>query len=471
MFPFVQTPTFPDNPNARFMSELVAAINSGDPVAMRSFADTRLNDDVLLGLGLANHARRLGKISSGSGGLRIERIDQDGSAVFVRTRQGNRLILLMGGVGPKGKGGYDLRRMPEGTASVREHAWPKGPQARDGVVRAIRGYLDSLAKRDLWNGVVLIAQGDRVLLHTAHGLAERSFGTRIGKGTKFNLASLGKMFTASMIGSLVDEGKLSLDDQLGRFRPDWPDVEARERVTVRMLLNHSAGFGGLFDSPGYDRSRRYVDATDISTALYGEPLTFPPGSAWNYSNGGFVVLGSIIEKITGKPYEMAVRERLFRPLGMNASGWADGNEALPGLATVYDRDVMDPLGLEPKRRDGMFAGWRGGPHGGGYSNAGDLFRFARALRTGRLMKPSTVEEFLTVPPVAKGPNYALGFVKENFEGQTSIGHNGHARADLGIFWDLDLTVIALGNDLSEPVPLTANVIRRFIAQNAAAFKN
>ncbi|RYG22822.1 class A beta-lactamase-related serine hydrolase [bacterium] len=471
MIPFAlgqAEPTIPDTPNGRFLTQFLATVNSGDPATIRKFAE-RLGNDDLLGLHAENHALLLQKLYQQSGGLKLERVRPDGGACIVKSRIGDRTIILEAGLNAAGKGEYGIMRGAENSLT-RTYSWPKNPAGKGGVVKAVGAYLDALAKEDLWNGVVLIAQGDRVLLHTAHGLADRGLGVKIRKDTKINLASLGKMFTATLVGELVQEGKVSLDDPLGKFRPEWPDVAAREKVTLGMLLSHTAGLGSLFQSPNYDRARRYTDATDMTSALVGEPLGFEPGKGWSYSNGGYVMLGSIVEKVLGMPYETAVRERVFRPLGMVSSGWADGNEALPNCAALYDRDLMDPLGLEPKRRDGMFAGWRGGPHGGGYSTAEDLFRFGRALRTHRLMSEATTKRFFTVSEPAKGPRYALGFVQEDINGMLNVGHNGHARADLGVLWDLDVTVIALGNDLSEPTPRVARMIREYIVKNAATFR-
>ncbi|MGV3615525.1 MAG: serine hydrolase domain-containing protein [Fimbriimonas sp.] len=455
----------PDTPNARFLQAFVDVVNAPNASALQKFA-VDLDRDDLMGLSTPNHLRRLEKIREQSGGLIITGSSPDGNVVIAKTKRDGREFMFRGGLNPNGKGWLGVRRWYPREALAGSFKFPETVANRGEAVKAIQALLDSLAREDRWNGVVLVAKGDEVLLHTAHGVADRSFGTPIGKDTKFNLASLGKMFTTALVGSLVRDGKLGLDDPLGKYRPDWPDAAAREKVTVRMLLGHTGGLGSIFNSPNYDRSRRYRNSTDLTDALVGEKLSGEPGKAFDYSNGGFVMLGSIIERVTGQDYMTVARDRIFEPLGMKATGWADGNEAIPNLAPIYDRDLLDPLGLEPKRRDGMFAGWRGDAHGGGYSTASDLFRFMRAIKGNRFLTPTLTEEFLKPGP---NPTYGLGFSFDPAGGLKAVGHNGHARADASVLWDLDVTVIALGNDLSEPAPLTAMLIREFIAKQKEVF--
>lgn len=459
-------PKLPDTPASRFLQDLVTAVNAPDPEPIRKLA-LRMDRDDLMGLGPSNYTRRLEKLREQSGGLTITGNAPDGSVIIAKTKRDGRTFMFRGGPNPNGKDWLEFRRWYPREELAGSYKFPERVANHQEAVTAIQALLDSLSKEDRWNGVVLIAQGDEILLHTAHGIADRGFDVPVRKDTKFNLASLGKLFTTVLVGGLIRDGKIGLDDPLGKYRPDWPDAEAREKITVRMLLGHTSGLGSIFQSPNYDRTRRYRNSTDLTEALKDEPLEMKPGERWSYSNGGFVMLGSIIERVTGQDYMTVAEERIFRPLGMSATGWADGNEAIPDLAPVYDRDLLDPLGIEPKRRDAMFAGWRGDAHGGGYSTAMDLFRFMRAVKKNRFLTPSLTEEFLKPGP---NPTYGLGFAFDPAGGLKAVGHNGHARADASILWDLDVTVIALGNDLSEPTPLTAMLIREFIAKHQKVFR-
>lgn len=457
--------TIPDTPTGHFFREMLDAVNAPGDEAVQTFARTKLEPNDLLGLGPANHLRRMTKLREGSGGLLLDRAAPDGSAIVVKTKRDGRSFVMLGYANDKGKGGFEIRRRLTPLERAGGYKFPERVATERQATKAIQTLLDTLAKQDRWNGVVLIAKGDRILLHTAHGIADRTTNTPVNKNTKFNLASLGKMFTTALIGDLIRQGRLRLDDPLGKYRPDWPDADAKN-VTIRNLLGHTSGLGSIFESPNYDRARRYKNSTDLTDALKGEPLDMKPGERWSYSNGGFVMLGSIIESITGHDYMDVARTTLFEPLGMRNTGWADGNEIVPNLSPVYDRDLLDPLGLEPKRRDGMFAGWRGDAHGGGYSTAMDLFRFMRAVKTNRFIGKAQMEEFLKP---GLNPNYGLGFAFDPAGGLKAVGHNGHARADASILWDLDVTVIALGNDLSEPTPITATLIREFVAKHQKVF--
>jgi CubicO group peptidase (beta-lactamase class C family) len=454
----------PDTPAGNFLREMLQAVNAPDDEAVRRFASAKLERDDLAGLGPANHLRRMERLRTQSGGLKLEGSAPDGGAVLVRAVRSGHQYVMRGYANAAGKGGFEIRRRWTVDERAGGYRLPEKVTNRKEAVAAIQAMLDALARQDRWNGVVIVAQGERILLYTAHGIADRTTQTPVGKDTKFNLASLGKMFTTVLIGDLARQGKLSLDDPLGKFRPDWPD-EAAKKVTIRQILGHTAGFGTLFESPNYDRTRRYRNSTDMTDALKGEPLA--TDGQFRYSNGGFIMLGSVIESVTKRDYMDAARDTIFRPLGMNGTGWADGNEVVPNLAPVYDRDILDPLGEEPKRRDGMFAGWRGDAHGGGYSTAMDLFRFMRAVKTNRWIAPKEMEEFIKAGP---NPGYGLGFSFDPAGGLKAVGHNGHARADASVLWDLDITVIALGNDLSEPTPFTAMALREFIAKQAAVFR-
>ncbi|MBZ4416812.1 serine hydrolase [Myxococcus sp. RHSTA-1-4] len=468
----VTPPEFPDTPPGRVARAWVEAVQSGDSAKIEPFVQRYLSVDPLLWTTRANY-RVLMKNVHDPMGLEVGEVQARGDDVlsFILTsrRDGRRSRVTVYS-DPEGRE-VDVSLAP--VPSPEEQArfqWPDGGAlGRQGTLDAIRRHLGLLAKHDRWSGVVLIAKGDKVLLSTAHGLADRAFQVPIREGTRFDLASVGKMFTAAAVAQLVDEGRVSLEDTVGKHLPDYPDAAVREKVTVRHLLTHTGGLGTLFGSPGFDATRRYTDATDMTTAFHGEPLRFEPGTDWSYSNAGFVLLGAIIERIEGRHYRDSLRERIWTPLGMTGTDIVGRDAVVRDLARIHDRTPLDPFGREPKVLDSRNYGWIGGPHGGGHSTAMDLFRFMRALRKGKLMKPGTLEAFLTPPPGSPDPNYAHGFRTAQVEGHRLIFHGGHLRADVGIFWDLDVTVIVLGNDLYDSVAGVSRPIRTLIARNAQAF--
>jgi CubicO group peptidase (beta-lactamase class C family) len=214
---------------------------------------------------------------------------------------------------------------------------------------------------------------------------------------------------------LIEKGKLALDDTIGKHLPDYPNRQAAEKVTVKHLLEMSSGigdfFGDKFTATPKDKIRNLQDYFQFFAS---EPLKFEPGASRQYSNGGFIVLGAIIEKAAGQDYYHYVRENIFKPAGMNSSDWYDLDSAEPNLATGYTR-----------RGGASAGGWRantymlparGSSAGGGYSTAEDLLRFAIALRENRLVRADTLSK--TSPQTggafgiaggAPGVNAALSF--------------------------------------------------------------
>jgi CubicO group peptidase (beta-lactamase class C family) len=259
---------------------------------------------------------------------------------------------------------------------------PAGPAMTAAqVVTALHAYVDSLAKAGSFSGAVLLAKGDRVLAREAYGLASRRYAARNSVDTRFNLGSINKAFTRVAIEQLAAAGKLSLDDTIDRYLTDYPR-EAASKITIRMLLNHRGGVPDIF-GPKYRASDRTSLRTvsDFVALFRDEPLRFTPGTREEYSNGGYVLLGAVVEKVSGMDYYDYVRKHIYEPAGMKETDSYEEDDPVPNVATGYTR------------ADGPGSSWRdafptkpgrGSPAGGGYSTVGDLYRFAQALRSGKL---------------------------------------------------------------------------------------
>jgi CubicO group peptidase (beta-lactamase class C family) len=213
--------------------------------------------------------------------------------------------------------------------------------------------------------------------------------------TRFNLGSLNKLFTRVAIGQLVEKGKLALDDKIEKFLPAYPNREAAARVTVRQLLDMTSGvgdfFGEKFAATPKDRIRGLEDYLQFFAA---EPLLFEPGSQRRYSNGGYIVLGLIVEKASGQGYFDYVRALVYDPAGMADTGHLEADVPAGNVASGYTRNWDDAEHEKEPRRNNMYTRpARGSSAGGGYSTAMDLFRFAQALRTGKLLGPLNKEWF------------------------------------------------------------------------------
>ncbi len=300
--------------------------------------------------------------------------------------------------------------------------------------------IDELAAQDAFSGVVLIAHDGRVELEKAAGMADRERGVPNGASTRFNIGSITKAFTRVLISALAAEGKLALDDTLIRHLPDYPDRSIAEQVTLRQLIEHRAGLGDIFNerfTPEVSSGLRTL--SDHLTLFTGKPLEFEPGTAQRYSNAGYVVLGLVVERITGMSFADAARERIFAPAGMAASGWLR-RDALPGDAAVgYTREgwqeeaqgrrLPDPptrsrAPLAPRHANSLDLPAIGSSAGGSYSSARDLLAFDRALAAKRLGAPESYAQ--------QGGLGAAG---------GTVGANATLESDWGSGW----TVIVLEN--------------------------
>jgi CubicO group peptidase (beta-lactamase class C family) len=252
-------------------------------------------------------------------------------------------------------------------------------------VAAVRAYLEDETRKDAFSGVVLIAKDARVVFHEAYGFADREAKVPNRKDTKFNLGSINKSFTRVAVLQLARRGRLALDDTIKKFLPDYPNADAAAKVTVRQLLNMTSGIGDFF-GPRYDATpKEKISRLQDYLPLFADlPLEFEPGTSNRYSNGGYIVLGLIIEKASGVDYYAFIRENIFKPSGMLASDWFARDAKVPNLAKGYTLEG----GTGPGRvlNHATLPG-RGSSAGGGYSTAEDLLRYVLAVKDRKLFLP------------------------------------------------------------------------------------
>ena len=272
------------------------------------------------------------------------------------------------------------------------------------LAAAVRALLEGQTKADEFSGVVLIAKDSRILFHEAYGNADREKKIPNRKDTKFNLGSINKSFTRVAIHQLARQGKLSLDDPIKKFLPDYPNAPAAEKVTIRNLLNMASGigdfFGSRYDATPKDKIRTLQDYLPLFADL---PLEFEPGKGNRYSNGGYVVLGVIIEKLSGVDYYTYVRENIFKPCGLlNTDSFARDAD-VPNLARGYTLEGVAEGGrvLNHSTLPG-----RGSSAGGGYSTAEDMLKYVLALKDKKLYLPDAANG-LGIAGGAPGINSAV----------------------------------------------------------------
>jgi CubicO group peptidase (beta-lactamase class C family) len=369
--------SLPDTPVGKAVGLFVKALNSGSLTELRKFHTDRGGE--------AEAAQQDLEFFEQSGGLDLQKVAKASDFeidVEGRTRKTARAVLLHFAIEPTPPHPVsDIGVRPLGAPSSRGPGGPgnggpeQAPRPAAEVIASAPGLVDEAVALG-FSGVVLIAKDGKPVLERASGLANRGFEAKNRIDTKFNLGSINKTFTKLAIAQLMQEGKLALDDKLSRFLPDFPNADAAAQVTVSHLLEMKSGlsdfFGREFAATPKDRIRSLADYLPFFAS---KPLAFPPGSAEAYSNGGYVTLGLIIEKVSGQTYYDYVRDHIFKPAGMMDTDSFELDAPTPNLAVGYTRNGLSNIYSLPAR---------GSSAGGGYSTAPDLARYAEALVSNRL---------------------------------------------------------------------------------------
>jgi CubicO group peptidase (beta-lactamase class C family) len=310
-------------------------------------------------------------------------------------------------------------------------------------------------------GQVLVARRGEVLFGQAYGEADRASYRAITLDTPINLASNNKMFTALLIGQLVEEGKLAWDDKVGKFLPDWPNAEVRQKVTVAHLLSHTSGLGEYW-GPAHAAKAPTLDTVAEYAELFREDKpAATPGTEFKYSNNGYVLLGLIAEKATGRDYYELVRERIYARAGMQHAEHYLKSDATAGFAIGYQADGTDNIGR---------LALRGSPAGGGYASARDLLLFANALLDGKLVKPQTFA-LMTTGHAPMGPEMAYGYgFGVTAKPEKHFGHDGGTpgtNSSFEVFPDSGYIVIVQSNTGQGSQPLSRRLIALIEARKRA----
>jgi D-alanyl-D-alanine carboxypeptidase len=334
----------------------------------------------------------------------------------------------------------DLRGIP------RPAEFPIARLTEREAIEAVDALLRKRTAQNLFSGAALVAKDGQVVFANAYGLADRERGISNTLETRFRIGSMNKMFTAVATLQLVEAGKLGLDDPVGKHLRGYANADVASKVTVRHLLTHTGGTGDIF-GPEFDLNRLQLREHSDYVKLYGSRgLRFEPGSRFEYSNYGFILLGALIEAASGISYYDYVREHVFGPAGMASTDSLPESEDVANRAVGYTRRYPGA----PWQPNTSTLPWRGTAAGGGYSTIGDLARFADALTRHEKLSPASTE-LLLAGKIDLGYEfrYAFGFFDSRDEsGNGSVGHGGGApgmNGDLRIYPKSGYVVAVLAN--------------------------
>lgn len=449
-----QAPSF-ETPAARQLSRWLETFNAGDREAREQFLRAHWPSRPLQSVAQDLAFREQ---TGGFELLRIEEATATRATALVEERASDtvaRLVVDVEAAEPHHIASVDARVVPRPA----DLAIPRLDDAE--LIAALAAELDDASAADRFAGTVLVARDGEPVFSDAYGLADRARGAPNTLETRFRNGSMNKMFTAVAVLALVQAGELALEDPLGKHLPDYPNRALASTVTIHHLLTHTGSTGDIF-GPQFAANRLELRTHRDYVELYGaRDLLFEPGSRWMYSNYGYVLLGAVIEAVSGQSYYDYVRERVYAPAGMTSTGSKPEGETVEHLSTGYMRA---PGGALAPNTDTL--PYRGTAAGGGYTTVGDLLRFANALTSHALLDAEHTA-LLTTGKAAAGPGrYAYGFEERVQDGLRSVGHSGGApgmNGDLRIF-DSGYVVAVLAN----ADPPAAQRISDFIANRLPA---
>jgi D-alanyl-D-alanine carboxypeptidase len=432
----------PKTPAGEQLSAWLAAFNSGDRAQMEGLL-THFKDrgdrevDRMVDFRQRTGGFDLKKIEE-SAPLRISGLMQErGSDQFAR------FTMEVEAEAPHKITSFDLNAIP------RPAEFPVERMSQSDLLAALREELEKDSAADKFAGAVIVAKDGKVLFKGAYGMADREKKIPNTLETKFRIGSMNKMFTATSILQLVQAGKIALNDPLGKYVTDYPNKEFASRVTIQHLLTHTGGTGDIF-GPEFEAHRKDLKTLQDYVNLYGKRnVEFEPGSRWEYSNYGFLLLGVVVERVSGKSYYDYVNENIYGPAGMTGSGSLTEDQNVPNRSIGYTH--FGGNGLQPNTDT---LPYRGTSAGGGYSTVEDLLKFANALNSHKLLDAKNTE-LLTTGKVntPRGVKYAFGFMDDDAD--AAMRHFGHGGGAPGMNGELQIYpqsgyVIAVLSNLDPP---------------------
>jgi D-alanyl-D-alanine carboxypeptidase len=333
--------------------------------------------------------------------------------------------------------------------------------------------------KDAFSGAVLVALGGKIVVSRAFGYANREWQVPATTDTKFRIWSITKIFTATAIMQLHEQGKLDIEDSICKYFDRCP--QSWQTIKIQYLLSHTSGLPEMAEPLLHGKlhsnlTRTKVSAAEVVEQQRNKPLYFDPGTHYGYTNFGFFVAGLIIERVTGKSYDEALHELIFRPAQMKDTGLDRPEVILLKRASYYANAHAEEWLLNEPPPDAkeslanaefydmpswMFAA------GALYSTVEDLLKFDRALSSGKLMQQKTLDRMRTplsgipyyVPGPSeqyaslqgKSPDYALGWETRHVAGRQCFGHfgaGGSTTTRFSHFPDARVTVVVLTNSLA-----------------------
>jgi len=386
----------PNSPMGKQISAFMDALDSKELSQIREYVTEYYAPDVINKIGADNIARQLKQYADEFDDLQIIRLmrsDENSAIITVLSPKSGATKAFVLTIG-------DLSSYMVKDISVKQEE----PLPFTNF-KQVNKYLKKQTKQGKFSGAVLVSVKGKTKFEKAYGLASKRFNIPNNIKTKFNIGSLNKLFTATAILHLYEQGLLDLDDPLSKYSSEFP-VEIANKVTIRHLLKHQSGWGSYWDNEYFNAHFTELRTIDeYISFLKDVPLEFEPGSQTHYSNSGYVILGAIIENITGESYYDFVRENIFERAGMKNTDSYEMDMPVPNLAIGY----MNVEGSDKKKNNLFSHSVKGVSAGGGYSTLKDLQKYYKALSKYKLLSK-------------KGTNMLFNGYDENAEMPQKLGY-------------------------------------------------
>jgi CubicO group peptidase (beta-lactamase class C family) len=334
------------------------------------------------------------------------------------------------------------------------------------LAQELSSFINNLSIEDAFSGSVLVAKGNDVIFKGSVGYANRMWKIQNNIDTKFSLGSMNKMFTAIAALQLIEKGKLKFDDKLIQFvDKDWLPKGDSDSITIRQLLTHTSGLGNFFNDE-FNKSNKeaYRNLDAYKPLISQSELLFVPGSRNRYSNSGMLMLGLVVEKVSGQSYYDYVQKHIYNKANMTNSGSFELDSVTANLASGYLKRMHSDQWV-----DSIYArAIKGSPAGGGFSSVEDLYQFAIALTEFRLLGKKLTEDAYTEKTQYNSAFwYGYGFSVSGEENNRVVGHGGaylgvDSRLDIHLDSGFVVVILANQSDVVAPVRRKINeLIRKY----------
>ena len=454
---------FPDTPAGQRAREVLELIDIGDAGAGEEFITNSYAEGFKNAFSMQQHVGLFTATKRQFGELELDWIENASEysiAVILKSKtsdMGLRILIDLESSAP-----YKIARIgvrPAGRSSSHPSSQASG-NAQDTPFsdwQEMDAQLVRQTRAKRFSGVVLVAKEGNPVFKKAYGMASKTYQVPNKIDTKFNLASLGKWFTSVAVTKLVEAGKIHFDDPIGMYLKDFPK-EAAEKVTIRHLLQMRSGWGDYWDNETYQNKWDNLRTVpDYIAFLKDLPLQFEPGTQMIHSNTSFMVLGAIIEAVSGQDFKTYVSEHILKPAGMFSTyPCAARDEPMTNVATGYTNlNHFDPDKTGYQWSNIYFIAASGTPAGGGYSTVEDFMAFDTALRNHRLLSEKYTNFIL---------NRYQGNVEEAVDVPSFLLRTAGATLGANTFYALDFkqgyTIIIFTNyDMPVAMDLGREIIR------------